>query len=121
MKTKYVIIESGQFFSEDDTLYKVMVGKSEQDLRAYKVMVDYALKHDCYLQMWSIEVRDFIEKLAHSVNRHPGQLKWVYLDVNDVAKHIRKYNKLPEKTFYNQHEKLLRQILSYIELPPKPY
>lgn len=118
MKTKYILIESGELFSEDDTLYRVMVGNSAQDMRDFKKMVDYSLEHNCYLQVWSQKEKDFITKLAYSVNKFPGQLKWLTCDVHDIARHIRKFKKLPEKTFVNQHEMIFRRMLSYMDLNP---
>ena len=104
MKVFYVMIEADETFTTDSHIYKFKCGISAKDQRSMSVVQDYANKHGYYVAKYSLEVRDFCDKLAKSVERDFLQLNWVYLDVNELAGFIKNYNYTPRKTILTSNE-----------------
>lgn len=114
MKRYHIMIEAGTEFTRDCHLYKFRVGTSEQDRRAHLVVVRFAKENGYFIDEWNLSNREFVSKLAQSVGCQAIQLKWVYIDVRDLARHISKYKTAPKKQPSNKNEILTLRALTLI-------
>lgn len=114
MKRYHILIEAGETFDQDCCLYKFSVGTSVRDQRALLEVIRYANDNGYYHGLWTVENRNFVERLARSVGCHFLQLNWVHIDVVKLAQHIRKYNVTPRKQPLTPHEIYVRKVIGCI-------
>ena len=114
MKRYHIMIEAGTEFTRDCHLYKFRVGTSVRDKRAHLEVVRFAKENGYFIDVWNLSNREFVSKLAQSVNCDVLQLKWIHMDVQQLVRHISKYKTAPRKQPSSKHEILTLRALTLI-------
>ena len=113
MKSYYLLIPSSDEPSISTPFFKLSIGTSDRDIRNKKKIEELVKTNGWFFEIWSIEVRSFVKKLAQSMNAQYVQLNWQYWDINKLVTHLRKYHSLPMTNEISRNQLMLINRYAY--------
>lgn len=107
----YLLIATGNVVDANSGFYKVGVGATKRDYSALAFLQRFADANGYYLQKYSIEVSEFLSKIAKSLNCHVYELRSMTCRVCDIVRFVRANNHVPDIPSPSQNAKKMLEAL----------
>lgn len=95
MNRKWLMIVAEQRITCCSSFYKVTVGNTKQDSRDLSFLQKWAKSKGYFLQIWSIEVAEFYQKIANSLCLELLEMPTLSIKIRDMVKYIKEHKSAP--------------------------
>lgn len=97
--------------------YSIYVGISARDKTLFLQLETLVKEHGYYLSLYSIEVREFVEKLAWSMHIHSAKLNWQSYKITDFMREYKQQKCLPQSKFITPARSQLLTMVDNGDIP----
>lgn len=111
MKSYYLLIVADSVIDNKTKFYRVAIGQSALDQKAFQALSMWANAHGHYFQKYCSEVDRFVFRIACSLGKKVYDLPKMTLQVSDLMKSIRDFGRTPEIPPLSKTAAFARQII----------
>lgn len=96
MKRTWLMITAGERITYCSNFYKITIGSSKQDERDLLFLQKWADTKGYFLQIWTIEVAEFYQKIANSLCMEIFEMPSMIIKIRDLVKYIKEHKSTPQ-------------------------